>query len=74
MPQHPDPPQPAPHTRKCPEQVTKTQNIRAENGDRTRDIHFGRVTLYQLSYFRKKPPPKDGNFVTPAGFEPALQG
>ena len=25
----------------------------AENGARTRDLNLGKVTLYQLSYFRK---------------------
>ena len=28
--------------------------FRAGNGIRTRDIHLGKVTLYQLSYSRKK--------------------
>jgi hypothetical protein len=32
--------------------VTRTESPRAGNGIRTRDIHLGKVTLYQLSYSR----------------------
>ena len=31
------------------------QNVRAENGTRTRDPNLGKVVLYQLSYFRLFP-------------------
>ena len=33
-------------------QVSFIQNVRAENGTRTRDPDLGKVVLYQLSYFR----------------------
>jgi hypothetical protein len=31
--------------------------LRAEDGTQTRDPQLGRLMLYQLSYFRKSPPP-----------------
>ena len=38
--------------KKTPPVVTERSRSRAKNGIRTRDLHLGKVMLYQLSYFR----------------------
>lgn len=35
-----------------PKKTALTGCFGAENGSRTRDLNLGKVTLYQLSYFR----------------------
>jgi hypothetical protein len=51
-----------PHRHYCPldfkssvstDFTIRAEHIGAKNGIRTRDLHLGKVALYQLSYFRR---------------------